>query len=133
MFVAEFDCPKELLHQLSRLALCEPCALCDLVKELSAFAKLRNDVQLFFILIIFVKLDDIRVVDLAHDLDLVFDPLDLLGVGAVLLDDFYCPLYSGVVLEASSPDLPETSLSQNLVKDVLLGHWSLVGYDMASF
>ena len=77
----------ELKHDLSGLTLTEWLASCrDLLKKLATRAQLHAKVNVLVVIIGFVVLDDVGVIDLLHDLHLVLQADEILGLQLALIN-----------------------------------------------
>ena len=72
---------EQILHDFCRLLFTEwLLPLCDFLEKLTACAKLHAKVNVFGIIIGLIVLDDVWVVNLLHELHLIFQTLEILRV-----------------------------------------------------
>ena len=83
VFVNVLDSRQNLLHELDGLSFVKPFSLDDVIKELTSFSVLHDEMDVGFGLDDFIELDDVGVAEDFEDADLTGDAFD---VG--LFDDF---------------------------------------------
>lgn len=90
---------EQIYHNFGRLLFIEwLLPLGDFLKQLTTRAKLHAKVNVFGIIVGLIILDDVRMVNLLHELNLIFQTLEILGVQFRLVDNLDCYLHRFVFL-----------------------------------
>ena len=72
---------EQIYHNFGRLLFIEwLLPLGDFLKQLSTSAKLHTKINVFGIIVGLIVLDDVRMVNLLHELNLIFQTLEILRV-----------------------------------------------------
>jgi len=77
------DRTNHLFHQLASITFCEVSVLDDVVEKLATWTVLHHNMDVTFVKVRLVELDNVRVVNLGHDEQFLFQVFD------VLLDSFF--------------------------------------------
>lgn len=115
--VAVVECLKGLFYDLSSLPFFELALHVNLIKEVPTVAELHHEMEVKFVHIGLMYLNDVWVVHVFHDVVLELYQVDVVfdGFSEDALDGYFLQ-WVGVVL--SGPDLPKLALSYHLSKFV---------------
>jgi hypothetical protein len=123
--VAVSDCLKNLLNDGGRL-LFRKLNFCDnLIKQLSTFAQLSNEIISFLIFKNLIQFENIRMVQFFEDGNLMLETLLLLTAHGLLLDEFNRPCDLGLPIE-TLPDLSESALAQQLPNLIVVLEFAVI-------
>jgi len=90
VLVAETNARCKHFNALLCVALIEVLPCCDFIEKLATIDKLRNNIQLLWLIEVLIDLQDVGVVEILQDLDLVDHLFVIVFVHLILLEDFDC-------------------------------------------
>ena len=93
LFMAVVDRLEYLFEYVARFEFAKKFLFYDLIEELTAIAKLRDEVDIFGILKVLVELQNVRMIESLQDLNLILKPLlvlDLLPGNCFACPDLFC-------------------------------------------